>query len=89
MTDHHCSVLVDAEGPGLNSSGLTGVLRDSWPTTGDVLPWDSIFNNTMTMPTLSQPPVDSHDAQSSDLVAWMNDFLEDPIIGWVGWDSRV
>ena len=71
------------------SSIPTAALPDPWPSTGNIIHWDALFNHAMTPPTLGQPQIGNHDAQPIDLETWTSDFFGDAISDWIGWDSQV
>lgn len=71
------------------SSILNGALPDPWPSTADMLNWDSIFNPATTAPALGHPRLGNNDVQPSDLATWTNEFFGDAIYDWIGWDSQV
>ena len=87
-TDHHyrlvCRVGEETPGP-----TLKGALPDHWPSTANMLDWDSFFNHAITAPTVGQPQVENYDAEPSDLTTWTNDFFGNAFVDWVGWDDQV
>jgi hypothetical protein len=88
-TDHHSAVGHHASEAAPGPSIPIGALPDPWPSTGNMLNWDSFFNHAMTAPISGQPQIGNHDAQPSDLTTWTYDFFGDAIVDWIGWDNQV
>lgn len=70
-------------------ANLLEALPNSWPSAGNTLNWDSFFDHAITAPVLSQPQTGHGDGQLGDLSTWTNDFFEDVVVDWIGWDSLI
>ncbi|KIW99154.1 uncharacterized protein Z519_00817 [Cladophialophora bantiana CBS 173.52] len=69
-------------------SSLEGALPDHWPSTTNMLDWDSFFNYATAAPVSGQLQGENYEAEPSDLATWTNDFFGNAFVDWVGWDAQ-
>lgn len=84
QTDHRSPTVSNTGDAAPGSSIPIEALPDSWLSNGSMLDWDSLFDNSMTGPALSQPQMGEGEVQLDDLTSWTNDFFGSAVVDWIG-----